>query len=161
MDAPSKLYYSISEVSEITGIKPHILRFWEKDFSMLRPRKNRAGNRSYRERDIRVVLAIRRLLYEDKYTIKGASDRLRQDRSLIDEMEIEAAPGGKGETVDRSTSFSHEADGSDAPDPLPPPSPACPETGPLRSSDRVQVRDLLNDLRRDLAGLLRLIDEKR
>ncbi len=157
-NGPRRLYYSISEVSEITDIKPHILRFWEKDFAMLRPRKNRAGNRSYRERDIRVVLAIKRLLYEDKYTIKGASDRLRQDRSLINEMEIQAGPGGEGEAP-----FSSSADSSD--DLRPPPAPAldCPEPGPASppSGDGLEVRDLLNDLRRDLAGLLRLIDDKR
>ncbi len=91
-----KIYYSISEVSEITGIKPHILRFWEKDFPMLRPRKNRGGNRTYREREIRVVLAIKRLLYDEGYTIKGASNKIRQDRSTIDEVQIESViSGGK------------------------------------------------------------------
>lgn len=86
---PTKLYYSISEVSELSGIKPHILRFWEKDFSVLRPKKNRAGNRAYKERDLRIVLAIKQLLYQEKYTIKGARDRLLKDRSLLQGIEIE------------------------------------------------------------------------
>lgn len=145
MNIPQKLYYSISEVSEITGIKPHILRFWEKDFSVLRPRKNRAGNRSYRERDIRVVLAIKRLLYEEKYTIKGASDRLRRDRSLIDETAMETGPEAEDEPVGRSCS------------PAPPAPLPCPEAGP--SLDPAQMRDLLQDLRRGLVGLLQLIDK--
>jgi DNA-binding transcriptional MerR regulator len=80
---PSKLYFSISEVSEITGVKPHVLRYWESEFSDLHPKKNRAGNRSYRERDIRVVMTIRDLLYQQGFTIQGARmqlrDRLRKE----------------------------------------------------------------------------------
>ncbi|OGG47123.1 MAG: hypothetical protein A3F84_16875 [Candidatus Handelsmanbacteria bacterium RIFCSPLOWO2_12_FULL_64_10] len=150
LNGPKKLYYSISEVSEITGVKPHILRFWEKDFSMLRPKRNRAENRSYRERDIRVALAIKRLLYEEKYTIKGASDRLRRDRSLIDGMEIGLGAGGEGDPVDRSLAPAPDRSGTlDHP-------PVCP--GP--SLNRAQMRDLLQDLRQDLTGLLHLIDGK-
>lgn len=80
-----KLYYSIRDVAEMAGVEPHVLRFWEKEFSILRPKRGRSGNRSYRERDIRVVLAIKRLLYDEKYTIKGAVERLQEDRSILDE----------------------------------------------------------------------------
>jgi DNA-binding transcriptional MerR regulator len=79
-----KLYYSVSEVSEMTGVKPHVLRFWEKEFPMLRPKRGRSGNRSYREREIELIRAIKHLLYEEKYTIQGAVERLRQERSLSD-----------------------------------------------------------------------------
>ena len=79
-----KLYYSISEVSGITGLKAHILRFWESEFPMLRPRKNRAGNRAYTERDIRIVRAIKYLLYDEKYTIDGARARLKTDHQLYE-----------------------------------------------------------------------------
>ena len=72
-----KLYYSISEVSEITGLKSHILRFWEGEFPLLRPRKNRAGNRAYTERDITIVQRIKKLLYDEKYTIEGAKQQLK------------------------------------------------------------------------------------
>lgn len=78
MTIPSKLYYSISEVAELTGVKPHVLRYWESEFSDLRPKKNRAGNRSYRDKDIRTVLAIRDLLYQQGYTIQGARMQLRE-----------------------------------------------------------------------------------
>ena len=83
MTIPNKLYYSISEVAEMTGVKPHVLRYWESEFSDLRPKKNRAGNRSYRDKDIRMVVTIRDLLYQQGYTIQGARlqlrDRLRRE----------------------------------------------------------------------------------
>ena len=82
----SKRYYSISEVSEMMELKAHILRFWESEFSALRPRKNRAGNRAYTERDIKIVRLIKNLLYEEKFTIEGAKNRLKQNRELIDEQ---------------------------------------------------------------------------
>jgi DNA-binding transcriptional MerR regulator len=68
----TKLYYSIGEVSELTGLEAHVLRFWESEFPELRPRKNRAGRRVYTEDDIRVVERIQQLLRDDRYTIEGA-----------------------------------------------------------------------------------------
>ncbi len=73
-----KLYYSISEVSQITGLKKYILRYWETEFPDLRPGKNRAGNRIYRLNDIRTIFLIKKLLYQDKYTIEGAKKRLKE-----------------------------------------------------------------------------------
>ena len=72
-----KLYYSISEVSEITQLKQYVLRYWETEFPMLHPKKNRAGNRSYRQSDIDTILKIKDLLYNQKYTIEGARERLK------------------------------------------------------------------------------------
>ena len=72
-----KLYYSISEVSEITGLKQYVLRFWEIEFSQLKPKKNSAGNRIYRSHDIDIILEIKSLLYDRKYTIKGAQQYLK------------------------------------------------------------------------------------
>ncbi len=77
-----KIYYSIREVAEETGIEAQVLRYWEKEFPMLRPRRGRSGNRLYRERDLRVVLAIKHLRQDEKYTLKGARERLREDPSL-------------------------------------------------------------------------------
>ena len=76
-----KLYYSISEVSEMTRLKPYILRYWESEFVELRPSKNRAGNRIYRSNDIDLVLSIKKLLYEEKFTIAGAKQKLKGERS--------------------------------------------------------------------------------
>ena len=67
-----KLYYSIGDVSEITGLKQYVLRFWETEFSILKPGKNKAGNRIYKDKDIKVIRHIKSLLYDKKYTIKGA-----------------------------------------------------------------------------------------
>ena len=67
-----KLYYSIREVAGYTGVKAHVLRYWEQEFPTLRPKKNRAGNRSYRPRDIEEIVKIRKLLYEDGFKIDGA-----------------------------------------------------------------------------------------
>ncbi len=71
-----KLYYSISEVSEITSVKPHVLRYWETEFDELKPAKNRAGNRIYRLNDIKLIFLIKKLLYEDKFTIEGTKKKL-------------------------------------------------------------------------------------
>ena len=73
-----KLYYSISEVSDITGLKQYVLRYWETEFSQLKPNKNQAGNRIYRSHDINVILDIKSLLYDRKFTIKGAQQHLKQ-----------------------------------------------------------------------------------
>jgi DNA-binding transcriptional MerR regulator len=76
----SKIYYSISEVSDLTGIKPYVLRFWEKEFPILKPKKNRAGNRSYQLKDIDTINQIKHLLYDDGYTIEGARTRLKDSK---------------------------------------------------------------------------------
>jgi DNA-binding transcriptional MerR regulator len=87
-----KMYYTIGEVSDLTGVKPHVLRYWETEFPSLRPKKNRAGNRSYRPRDIKAVLAIRDLLYKEKFTINGARKKLQENfgnpDTLIKQMAI-------------------------------------------------------------------------
>ncbi len=71
-----KVYYSIGEVCDLSGLKPHVLRYWETQFDVLNPTKNRAGNRVYRSRDVEVVLLVKKLLYEEKYTIEGANQKL-------------------------------------------------------------------------------------
>ncbi len=86
------MYYSISEVSEMTGVKAHVLRYWETEFPSLKPRKNRAGNRNYRPKDIKAILVIRDLLYEEKFTISGARKKLQEHfgnpDALLNQMQI-------------------------------------------------------------------------
>ena len=85
-----KVYYSIGEVCELSGLKPHVLRYWESQFDVLSPTKNRGGNRAYRSKDIEVVLLVKHLLYDEKYTIEGANKRLlemRREGELKDERE--------------------------------------------------------------------------
>lgn len=74
-------YYSIADVAEETQLKPYVLRFWEKEFPALRPKKNRAGNRTYQRKDIELIFRIKHLLYDEGFTIKGARDRLKAEQS--------------------------------------------------------------------------------
>lgn len=76
-----KLYYSIGEVGEMTGLKQYVLRYWETEFSCLAPSKNRAGNRVYKERDILLIQYIKHLLYDKKFTIEGAKQKLKSIKS--------------------------------------------------------------------------------
>lgn len=88
-----KAYYSIGEVCDLTGLKPHVLRYWETQFDILRPTKNRAGNRVFRPKDIELVMLVKNLLYEQKYTIEGANQKLLDMRR---EGELE---GGQHEVL--------------------------------------------------------------
>lgn len=92
-----KEYYSIGEVCDLVGLKPHVLRYWESQFPPLKPSKNRAGNRVYQRKEIRLVILVKRLLYDEKYTIEGA-------RQKVDELrkggELDAATR---QTLDRAT----------------------------------------------------------
>ncbi len=72
-----KLYYSISEVSKITDLEQYVLRYWESEFDELKPAKNRAGNRIYTNRDIKLILYIKNLLRDERYTIEGAKQVLK------------------------------------------------------------------------------------
>jgi len=83
-----KLYYSISEVAEMTGLEPYVLRFWEKEFPLLKPKKNRAGNRSYQQKDIDLINQIKHLLYDEGYTIDGAKSKLKTLRYGDEEAKL-------------------------------------------------------------------------
>ena len=76
-----KLYYSIGDVSEMTNLKQYVLRYWETEFSILSPTKNSAGNRTYKDVDIKVIKEIQNLLYKRKFTIKGAKQYLKDKYS--------------------------------------------------------------------------------
>lgn len=80
---PDKLFYKIGEVSKIADVEPYVLRYWETEFPFLKPRKNKSGQRVYIKKDLDLVLQIKRLLYEERYTIEGVRIRLG---------EAEAAP---------------------------------------------------------------------
>jgi len=78
MPEMEKLYYSIGEVSDIVGHEPHVLRYWEQEFDVLDPRKNRAGRRVYTKNDVATVERIRYLLKDEKYTIAGAKQAIER-----------------------------------------------------------------------------------
>lgn len=76
VDIPNKFFFKIGEVASLCGVEPYVLRYWESEFSVLHPKKNRAGQRVYRKEDIKVILEIKRLLYEERHTIAGAKRKL-------------------------------------------------------------------------------------
>ncbi|MAS78655.1 MAG: transcriptional regulator [Candidatus Marinimicrobia bacterium] len=82
-----KLYYSIGEVSRMTDLKAYVLRYWETEFKQLKPPKNRAGNRTYRQSDIDLILFIKDLLYNKKFTIEGARTQIASMDEGIDSKE--------------------------------------------------------------------------
>ncbi|HKY34021.1 MAG TPA: MerR family transcriptional regulator [Candidatus Polarisedimenticolia bacterium] len=90
-EIPNKLFYKIGEVCEITDTQPYVLRFWESEFPQLAPRKNRSGQRVYQRKDIDTVIRIKRLLYEEEYTIAGARKKLDEE-SPSDKVAREAEP---------------------------------------------------------------------
>jgi DNA-binding transcriptional MerR regulator len=76
-ELPDKLYFKIGEVAKIVGVKPYVLRYWETEFSIIRPGKSRSHHRLYRRRDVETLLEIKRLLHSERYTIEGAKRRLK------------------------------------------------------------------------------------
>ena len=95
-----KLYYSISEVSDLVGVKPHVLRYWETQFKMLRPRKGRGGARMYRKRDIEVLFDIKQLLYDQRFTIAGARRKILDDKQdARDQIELPFTKLDREETI--------------------------------------------------------------
>ena len=88
---PEKLFFKIGEVCELAGVQAHVLRYWESEFTMLAPQKNRAGQRVYRKRDVEIALRIKELLYEDQYTIAGAKKRLANDLRAGGKLKIVSA----------------------------------------------------------------------
>lgn len=83
-----KLYYSISEVSKLTSLKSYVLRYWETEFSELHPPKNKGGSRLYRLNDIKLIFLIKKLLYDDKYTIEGARQQLKKRELKSEQMKL-------------------------------------------------------------------------
>jgi DNA-binding transcriptional MerR regulator len=75
---PDKLYYKIGEVSEITGIEPYVLRYWESEFKIMSPSRSKSRQRLYRKRDLELIMEIKRLLYDERFTIEGAKKRLQR-----------------------------------------------------------------------------------
>jgi len=98
-----KLYYSISEVSKITDIEQYVLRYWESEFEQLKPAKNRAGNRIYTNREIKLILYIKQLLRDQRYTIEGAKQVLKTytpDADTGEQLELIDAPKQKSKIKD-------------------------------------------------------------
>jgi DNA-binding transcriptional MerR regulator len=85
---PDKLYYKIGEVSKIAGVKPHVLRYWESEFREIKPYKTQSLQRLYRRKDIELILRIKKLLYDDLFTISGAKRKLKDSPEGVKQMEL-------------------------------------------------------------------------
>ncbi|HEX8707936.1 MAG TPA: MerR family transcriptional regulator [Pyrinomonadaceae bacterium] len=152
---PEKLFFKIGEVCELTGVQAHVLRYWESEFPMLAPQKNRAGQRTYRKRDVEMALRIKELLYDDQYTIAGAKKKLAS--------ELRGASKLKVVTPEMSASQSALPSAPPAPQAVAPPQPvevqsdyevAAMDAGePLSDDQRVAVRRLAAQLRELLSTL--------
>lgn len=112
-----KLYYSISEVSRITDLEQYVLRYWETEFELLKPAKNSSGNRIYTNKDIKLILLIKKLLKEEKYTIEGAKKILKNINISGDEIkegediksgDVNKARGGELSLFDGSSPASEQ-----------------------------------------------------
>ncbi len=102
---PAKRYFTIGEVSELCAVKPHVLRYWEQEFTQLRPMKRRGNRRYYQHHEVLLVRRIRELLYEDGFTISGARNRL-----------LEASQNGRGRSAAAPSQPSDEAVATPTPD---------------------------------------------
>ena len=94
---PDKLYFRISEVSRLTGLEPYVLRYWETEFRPIKPVRTKSKHRLYRRKDLNIIFEIKRLLYEEQYTIAGAKKRLVE---IIREGKNEAAIDGNADVPD-------------------------------------------------------------
>ena len=139
---PEKLFFKIGEVCELAGVQAHVLRYWESEFPMLAPQKNRAGQRVYRKRDVEMALRIKELLYEDQYTIAGAKKRLTN----------ELRGGGKLKVVGEE-----DGHGGSAPveslEPFPETSTYAHSVAPRTAEERQGLKQLASELRELLALL--------
>ena len=95
-----KLYYSIGEVCKLTGLKSYVLRYWETEFKELKPPKNRAGNRTYRKKDIDIIDTIKDLLYNQKFTIDGARKQLT---TILNSDDSTAQPAQDQQSSNKNT----------------------------------------------------------
>jgi DNA-binding transcriptional MerR regulator len=85
---PDKIFFKIGEAADIVGVEQHVLRYWEDEFDVLKPTKNRAGQRMFKKQDVELVLEIKRLLYEEKFTIAGAKKKLKEKRKKNAQMDL-------------------------------------------------------------------------
>jgi DNA-binding transcriptional MerR regulator len=138
---PEKLFFKIGEVCELAGVQAHVLRYWESEFPMLAPQKNRAGQRVYRKRDVEMALRIKELLYEDQYTIAGAKKRLTN----------ELRGGGKLKVVGAEND-AQDSSASNEDEPFPQTSYAR-SVAPRTAEERQGLKQLASELR-ELLSLL-------
>ncbi|HEY0385873.1 MAG TPA: MerR family transcriptional regulator [Pyrinomonadaceae bacterium] len=144
---PEKLFFKIGEVCELTGVQAHVLRYWESEFPMLAPQKNRAGQRTYRKRDVEMALRIKELLYEDQYTIAGAKKKLSSELRGASKLKVVTSEMATPQPQPVPQSFTQESAPVAAAAPLPVQETAAPPNRTALTSDqRTAVRHLAHQL---------------
>ena len=150
---PEKLFFKIGEVCELAGVQAHVLRYWESEFPMLAPQKNRAGQRVYRKRDVEMALRIKELLYEDQYTIAGAKKRLTNELRGGGKLKVVGAEeDGKAPPEVASSEFSSSAPSSEG-EVFVPPANYTRSVAPRTAEERQGLKQLASELRELLALL--------
>lgn len=106
---PEKIYFKIGEVCELVGVQAHVLRYWETEFPMLSPQKNRSGQRSYRRRDVEISLRIKELLYDEMFTIAGAKKKLQAEMRETTKLKVvHTEPRNENDGDDRPGLFDED-----------------------------------------------------
>lgn len=147
---PEKIFFKIGEVCDLVGVQAHVLRYWESEFPMLAPQKNRAGQRVYRRRDVEIALRIKELLYEDQYTIAGAKKRLANDLRNGSKLKV-VSPDGE---VDDSNVLTAFVPATVEVQPEPRPVTAVFSTDLAKSAeDRLALKELAGEMREILSLL--------
>lgn len=138
---PAKRYFTIGEVSDLCGVKPYVLRYWEQEFTQLKPMKRRGNRRYYQHHEVLLIRRIRELLYEQGFTISGARNRLSESSSArveppaIDGLDVEVT-----EIIDGIEEINLDA-------PAPTPAPAAADAQPKDDISLVQMRQELISIR--------------
>ena len=162
---PEKLFFKIGEVCELIKVQPHVLRYWETEFPMLAPQKNRAGQRVYRRKDVEMVLRIRDLLYEEKFTIAGAKKKLADEmrgstRTRPATKEAAAEPEPIAPSPAEAIPAAPSAEAAPAPREAQVPEPEALAPTPAANGKELppQVRRAFRVIKRDLEDLLTLLN---
>jgi DNA-binding transcriptional MerR regulator len=141
---PDKLFFKIGEVCELVGVQAHVLRYWESEFPMLQPQKNRAGQRTYRRKDVEMALRIKELLYEEGFTIAGARKKLSgESRGSAARLKVVTSTGPTPEPASLQTNGNSESTASRE-------APPSPNLRPLSRDTLLRLRLMLEDLLTDL-----------
>jgi DNA-binding transcriptional MerR regulator len=154
---PEKLFFKIGEVCELTGVQAHVLRYWESEFPMLAPQKNRAGQRTYRKRDVEMALRIKELLYDDQYTIAGAKKKLASELRGASKLKVVTSemsatqPTAVAPAPVAAPEMSPSSSAAGAPASYQSPAPA--PGAPITDEQRLAVRRLASQLRELLSIL--------
>ena len=149
---PEKLFFKIGEVCELAGVQAHVLRYWETEFPTLAPQKNRAGQRTYRRRDVEMALRIKELLYDEQYTIAGAKKKLAHELRGGVIRHDEAAAGDKppARSLKPPPSLAARFSGGAA---------SKPETSESPAPLALDQKSALSEIAKELREILRMLDE--